>query len=191
MKVKILILALGLLCFISCNSKNTQDHPNGNEELVRGNVADSNAQRLNNFKDTIIEVIYNDEFIMKVLESDLTLQNIKRIYSKEAQEKLVINKYDLQKKDTLMILIEGKDSIGFYKGQGNSLPHKMVVFSEKLTIGGNIHTGVEKDLFKNKFNVQSLSDTLRIQDIEGGNIITFYFRDNKLFQFIYKAEYLD
>jgi hypothetical protein len=144
-------------------------------------------------KDTLeTEVIYDDEFIMRVIENDLTFSNLKKIYQpKEIHEKLLQNKHNLNKKDTLLIFIAGIDSIGFYKGWGNVLPQKMVITSEKLVIDKDIKVGVDKSLFRQKFKNKLLSDTLVVKDTEGGNTFTFFFKENNLFQIIYKAEYTD
>jgi hypothetical protein len=90
-----------------------------------------------------------------------------------------------------MIFISGTDSIGFYKGWGNALPQKMIITSKKLIIDEDIKVGVDKSIFRNKFKKQPLSDTLVVSDIEGGNVFTFFFKENKLNKILYQAEYTD
>jgi len=129
---------------------------------------------------------------MRVVEKDLSLQNLKEIYQpQEIYEKLVQNKHNINKKDTLMIFVSGTDSIEFYKGWGNALPQKMIITSSKVIIDKNLKVGVDKNIFRQKFKKQVLPDTLVISDIEGGNVLTFFFKENKLIKILYQTEYTD
>jgi hypothetical protein len=67
----------------------------------------------------------------------------------------------------------------------------MLVNSGKLILDNDIKIGVDKGLFSQKFKNKLLSDTLVVQDLEGGNIFTFFFNENILTRILYKAEYID
>lgn len=189
MKARNLILFINLFVFLSCNSKET----NGSQSIKKETQTEDSINGQSLQKDTLeTEVIYDDEFIMRVIENDLTFSNLKKIYQpKEIHEKLLQNKHNLNKKDTLLIFIAGTDSIGFYKGWGNVLPQKMVITSGKLIVDKDIKVGVDKSLFRQKFKNKLLSDTLVVQDTEGGNTFTFFFKENILTRILYKAEYTD
>ena len=51
--------------------------------------------------------------------------------------------------------------------------------------------GVDKEIFRQKFKKQALSDILIVSDIEGGNVFKFFFKKDKLIKILYQAEYTD
>ena len=190
MKTIIYILVSNTIIFLSCGSKEINDsYDNKKKSIVNNNVIQNKVTQNDSLNKKLI--IY-DEFIRRVIENDLTLQNIKKVYQTNViHEELIQNKHNTNIKDTLIIFTEGNDSICFYKGWGNTIPQKIVIFSEKLIIDKNIKIGVNKDLFHEKFKMEIIFDTLIMKDIEGGNIFTFIFIDNKLSKIIYQGNYLD
>lgn len=193
MKAKILVISINVFFFLSCNSKEVNHTQNINEKTkVQDSISQVQTNSITQRDTSKKEIIYDYEFIMRVVEKDLSLQNLKEIYQpQEIYEKLVQNKHNINKKDTLMIFVSGTDSIEFYKGWGNALPQKMIITSSKVIIDKNLKVGVDKNIFRQKFKKQVLPDTLVISDIEGGNVLTFFFKENKLIKILYQTEYTD
>jgi len=193
MKVKILVISINVFFFLSCNSKEVNHTQNINEKTkVQDSISQVQTNSITQRDTSKKEIIYDYEFIMRVVEKDLSLQNLKEIYQpQEIYEILVQNKHNINKKDTLMIFVSGTDSIEFYKGWGNALPQKMIITSSKVIIDKNLKVGVDKNIFRQKFKKHVLPDTLVISDIEGGNVFTFFFEENKLIKILYQAEYTD
>lgn len=194
MKAINLILFVNMIIFLSCNSNKTNGAQNvKKEEQTKDSINYLIKQNESIQKDTVkSEIIYDDEFIMRVIENDLTFSNLKMIYQPNViNENLLQNKHDQNKKDTLLTFTLGKDYIEFYKGGGNVLPQKMVISSGKLILDKDIKIGVDKGLFSQKFKNKLLSDTLVLQDLEGGNNFTFFFEQSILTRILYKAEYID
>jgi len=193
MKAKILVISINVFFFLSCNSKEVNHTQNINEKTkVQDSISQVQTNSITQRDTSKKEIIYDYEFIMRVVEKDLSLQNLKEIYQpQEIYEILVQNKHNINKKDTLMIFVSGTDSIEFYKGWGNALPQKMIITSSKVIIDKNLKVGVDKNIFRQKFKKQVLPDTLVISDIEGGNVLTFFFKENKLIKILYQTEYTD
>jgi hypothetical protein len=194
MKAINLVLFVNMIIFLSCNSNKTKGTQNvKKDEQIKDSINYLIQHNESIQKDSVkTEVIYDDEFIMRVIENDLTFLNLKKIYQpKEINEKLLQNKHDQNNKDTLLTFTLGRDYIEFYKGGGNIFPQKILVSSGKLILDKDVKIGVDKGLFSQKFKNKLLSDTLVVQDLEGGNNFTFFFEQNILTRIFYKAEYID
>lgn len=193
MKYKKLITLCYIFILLSCSSKESNCSPVNQKEIKTSNNEDNIKESGFLIKDTLKkDVIYDDEFILRVIENDFKFSNLNMIYEpKEINERLFQNKHDKSKLDTMLFFIVNEDSIQLYKASGNEMPQKIVIHSEKMTIDSDIKIGVNKELFMKKFNLIVMSNILEVKDLEGGNIFTFYFRENNLFRIIYKSEYTD
>lgn len=193
MKAENLIILFNISLLLSCSPKEN----NGLELTQKDTKTSSNEYQIQESgfinKDTLEkDVIYDDEFIIRVIEKDFEFYNINRIYNpSEIQEKLFQNKHYLSKLDTLLFFTVKEDSIGFYKAWGNVFPQKLVIYSEIITIDKDIKIGVNKELFRKKFNHKVLSNIFVVKDLEGGNTFIFFFRENTLFRIFYESEYID
>ncbi|MFI5159567.1 MAG: hypothetical protein ACHQF4_11920 [Sphingobacteriales bacterium] len=142
-------------------------------------------------KSTPITIV-NDEFVMRVLENDLEYYKIIRAeHPKNINKKIVQNKYSPTNKDTIVTFSVNKDTYDFYKGKQKVILQKMSLRSENIVLDKNIRIGCDKKLFKNKYDGSLKSDIAVIQDVEGGNLFTFIFKNNKLIQVTYKIEYIE
>lgn len=137
-------------------------------------------------------IIYNNEFVIEVLENDLNYNKIvKACNPKNINKKIVQNIHTQSNKDTIVSFCANEDTFTFYKGKGKVLLQKMSLLSKNIVLDKNISIGCDKSLFKNKYKNSLNSDTAIIQDFEGGNVFTFIFKDNKLTQVTYKIEYME
>jgi hypothetical protein len=137
-------------------------------------------------------IVYNDEFVMRVMDVDISYNKIMKAYHpKNVIRKIVQNKYQANIKDTLISFSENGNLFSFYKGKEKALLQNMNLSSQGTVLDKNIYIGCDKSLFKNKYKSSLKSYTIIIEDIEGGNVFTFLFKNNKLIQVKYKIEYME
>jgi len=187
-----LILVVNLFLFLSCNSKKTDtfqdDSPNDKQDC--NNRESINIEKP--VKDLPKIELINDEFVRRVLEKDLLLENLKAIYQPtEITKQTLKNTHDSHAMDTILIFTKYGDSIQYYKGSGNLFPQKIVIHSDKILIDNSIRIGANKEVFNQKFNIKLVSNILIVRDTEEGSVYLFVFKDNLLTKIIYESSYVD
>lgn len=184
MKKGILIVAVMLAGTIASYSKGVATSFK-RQTIMGGESGLTSNTRLN---DTVTMVIINDAFVAQVLNRDLTIPGILKVYH-------FINTYVALKpgsrakvKDTLITFTKSKTTFSFLKtSQGNTLTAAHIESNSIATAG--IAVGISKDKFKKIIAVPNISDVVIIEDKERTHRFIYTFNGDKLASIVYESPF--
>lgn len=136
----------------------------------------------------------NDEFILNILEKELTCKNIDIAFNDiKKQEKISKNKYAPEMSDTTTTYKVDCDSVVYISSKENSFPLYLSMQSERIALdNGFIKVGLSKEKFIQKFHLgKGVPDVIKITELEGANEFIFLFVNNILVRIVYNNLYVE
>ena len=191
MKGKMLALIASLFFLVSCSSNETKFVQSEGEVTKAQDSINQTLQNQAVQKDTSKTIfIDNDEFVFKIIENELSLDFFRGNFNLIKRE-VIPNKHNPSLSDTVLVYTNGIDTANFYISQSNIILQEVLINSQEITLDNDIKIGVSKAIFKSKFDLIDVPDSLVIKDFENSSYFLFTFKDSQLDKIAYKARYLD
>lgn len=133
--------------------------------------------RASHITDTITMVIINDNFVRQVLNRDLSLPRVLKVYHNiNTYVKLVPSKTRPGIKDTIINLTKGHTTFSFFKNnEGEML--KEAYIENNLIATGNLTVGLPKSTFAQRVSAAHIGDVVIIEDKDRKHRFTYAFND--------------
>lgn len=135
--------------------------------------------------------ITNDDLVSRFLDELEYSKVINKYHPKDLSRKTVKNQYDSKVKDIIESFTANDDKFSFYKAKDKNLLLTMELNKRYMILDKDIYIGCDKNVFKTRYKTALNSDIIIIEDLEGGNIFSFFFKNNKLVRASYKCDYLE
>lgn len=126
---------------------------------------------------------YCEDFVLNALRFEYTVKSVDSAYKGffKVTRDSVTNSHDKNQIDTVYTFVKNPNSIEIYRSPDADFLTRFDFTDPCFLLAGNIHTGVEKSFFVEKFHLSSLKqDTIEIGNLEGSYKFKFYFKNDKL-----------
>lgn len=185
MRIKYVILSVLLLGLAGCDIlKSSTSAENINDDKI---LFHSKNYFIDSSKVTFIEC---DEFVSNALVN-YNIAIIKKIFLLDCSIEPVINMHETSYVDTVYTFFDKKNKIQMYRSREKDFVIYFDVLDPKYVLNGNVKTGISKEIFINKFQInKSISDVVQVVNRNNSMKFVFYFKNNRL-QRIKSDLYLD
>lgn len=175
MRIIFMFLSVIIIGFTGCNIlKNSISTGNANDDKI---LFHSKNYFIDSNKVTFIEC---NEFVSNALVN-YNIAIIKRIFLLDCSVEPVINMHETSYVDTVYKFFDSNNKIQVYRAKDKEFVIYFDVSDSKYTLNGNVKTGMTKEVFIQKFQInKSISDVVKVANTGSSMKFIFYFKNNRL-----------
>ena len=180
-----MFLSVIIIGFTGCNIlKNGISTENTSDDKI---LFHSKNYFIDSSKVTFIEC---DEFVSNALVN-YNIAIIRKIFQLDYSIEPVINMHETSYVDTVYKFFDNNNKIEIYRASDKDFIIYFDVKDSKYALNGNVKTGISKDVFIQKFQInKSISDVVQVANSGSSMKFIFYFKNDRL-QRIKSDLYLD